>query len=57
MLSGVVGNLLELSSEGSSVRLASETSDESYSALSDVSTILNSPQGMRKNAYETQRYL
>ena len=45
MLSAVVENPLQISSEGSYVNLASETSDESYSALLCLSTILNSPQG------------
>ncbi len=48
MLSAVVGNLLEISSEGSYVKLASETSDESYSALLDLSCNLITPQGMTK---------
>ncbi len=62
MLSRVVRKLLEISSEGTSVRLASETSDEIYSALLDLSCqwylpllcrgfipMLITPQGMAKN--------
>ena len=49
MLSRVVRKLLEISSEGSDVNLASETSDEIYSALLDLSCNPITPQGMAKN--------
>ena len=42
MLARVVRNPLQISSEDSYVNLASETSDESYSAFLDLSRILNS---------------
>ncbi len=42
MLASVVRKPLQISSEDSYVNLASETSDESYSAFLDVSCILNS---------------
>ena len=48
MLFPVVRNLLQISSEDSYVKLASETSDESYSALSHLSCILITLQGTTK---------
>ena len=48
MLARVVRRPLQISSEDSSVRLASETSDEIYSALLDLSCHLITPQGMPK---------
>ncbi len=57
MLAGVVRKPLQISSEDSYVNLTSETSDEIYSALSELSRNLIAPQGMTKkeNPFEFRK--